>query len=157
VRIHPAPAQAGGPPIVVAGRQPAAMQRAATLGDGWMPYMYSPRRYAESVARIREEAQAVGRDLTGFGWTLFSFFSIRDDGDEARREVAQVMGGTYRQDFEQMVRSVAIAGDPGEVAARLAEYVQAGVRHFIFAPAARDRTPAWAELLRDELVPTATG
>src|SRR3954447_20396941 len=29
VRIHPAPAQAGGVPIVVAGRQPVAMRRAA--------------------------------------------------------------------------------------------------------------------------------
>src|SRR5205085_12525772 len=98
VRIHPAPAQPGGVPIVVAGRQPVAMRRAALLGDGWMPYLYSPRRYAESVARIREEAAAAGRDLTGFGWTLFSFLSIRTDGDEARREAAQMMGGPYRQD-----------------------------------------------------------
>jgi alkanesulfonate monooxygenase SsuD/methylene tetrahydromethanopterin reductase-like flavin-dependent oxidoreductase (luciferase family) len=155
VRIHPAPVQPGGPPIVVAGRQPAAMRRAATLGDGWMPYMYSPRRYAESVARIREEAATIGRDLTGFGWTLFSFLSIRPDGDEARREAAKMMGGTYRQDFEQMVRSVALAGNPDEVAERLAEYVQAGVRHFIFAPTSRDDAPAWARLLGQELVPAA--
>jgi len=155
VRIHPAPAQPGGPPIVVAGRQPAAMRRAATLGDGWMPYMYSPRRYAESVARIREEAAAAGRDLTGFGWTLFSFLSVRTDGDEARREAAQMMGGTYRQDFDQMVRSVALAGTPDEVAGRMREYVQAGVRHFIFAPTSRADAPAWTRLLRDELVPAA--
>jgi alkanesulfonate monooxygenase SsuD/methylene tetrahydromethanopterin reductase-like flavin-dependent oxidoreductase (luciferase family) len=155
VRIHPAPAQPGGPPIVVAGRQPGAMRRAATLGDGWMPYMYSPRRYAESVARIRDDAAAAGRDLTGFGWTLFSFLSIRSDGDQARREAAQTMGGTYRQDFEQMVRSVAIAGTPDEVAQRLAEFVQAGVRHFIFAPTSRDDVQTWAKLLRDQLMPTA--
>ena len=37
---------------------------AARLGDGWMPYLYSPRRYAESVATIRETAAADGRDLT---------------------------------------------------------------------------------------------
>ena len=46
VRVHPAPAQPGGPPIVVAGRKEPAMRRAALLGDGWMPYLYSPRRYA---------------------------------------------------------------------------------------------------------------
>ncbi|HZP27524.1 MAG TPA: LLM class flavin-dependent oxidoreductase [Acidimicrobiia bacterium] len=155
VRIHPAPRQPGGPPIVVAGRQPAAMRRAAILGDGWMPYMYSPRRYAESVATIRAEAEASGRDLTGFGWTLFSFISIRDDGDEARREAARFMGGTYRQNFEEMVRSVAIAGTPDEVTERLAEFVRAGVRHFVFAPAARDQTRTWAKLLRDDLVPNA--
>src|SRR5262249_46726477 len=45
VRVHPAPAQIGGPPILVAGRSEPAMRRAAQLGDGWMPYLYSPRRY----------------------------------------------------------------------------------------------------------------
>ena len=53
VRIHPAPIQPGGPPIVVAGRSEAAMRRAATLGDGWFPYLYSPRRYAASVDTVR--------------------------------------------------------------------------------------------------------
>jgi len=155
VRIHPAPRQPGGPPIVVAGRQPAAMRRAASLGDGWMPYLYSPGRYRTSVEEIRAHAAATGRDLAGFGWMLFSFISIRDDGDEARREAAAFMGGTYSQDFDAMVRSVSIAGTPDEVAARIAEYVDAGARHFIFAPTARDQTLAWAQLLRDDLVPAA--
>src|SRR5689334_11528585 len=52
VRIQPAPVQPGGPPIVVAGRQPVAMRRAATLGDGWMPYLYSARRFGESVRTV---------------------------------------------------------------------------------------------------------
>jgi probable F420-dependent oxidoreductase len=54
VRIHPAPAQPGGPPIVVSGRSEAAMRRAAERGDGWMPYLCSPRWHRESVARIGE-------------------------------------------------------------------------------------------------------
>ncbi len=157
VRIHPAPRQPGGPPIVVAGRQPAAMRRAATLGDGWMPYLYSPRRYAESVEQVRADAASAGRDLVNFGWMLFSFVSIRDDGDEARREAAAFLGGTYRQDFDAMVRSVSIAGTRDEVAERLREYVEAGVRHFIFSPCARDQSANWATLLRDELVPAAAG
>ena len=52
VRIHPAPVQPGGPPIIVAGRKEPAMRRAATLGDGWFPYLYSPRRYAASVDTV---------------------------------------------------------------------------------------------------------
>ena len=27
-------------------------RRAATLGDGWFPYLYSPRRYAASVKTV---------------------------------------------------------------------------------------------------------
>ena len=120
----------------------------AWSGGGWMPYLYSPRRYAESVATVRAEAAAAGRDLTSFGWMLFSFLSIRADGDEARREAAQFMGGTYRQDFDQMVRSVAIAGTPDEVAQRIAEFVDAGVRHFIFAPTSREDALGWATLIK---------
>ncbi len=84
VRIHPAPRQPDGPPIIVSGRQVAAMRRAATLGDGWMPYMYSHRRYRESVGRIHELADAAGRTLDRFGWMAYVPVCIDDDGDAAR-------------------------------------------------------------------------
>ena len=64
VKIHPAPHQPGGPPIIVAGRQEVAMRRAARLGDGWMPYLYSPRRYADSVTTVKATAAAEQRDLS---------------------------------------------------------------------------------------------
>lgn len=138
VRIHPAPLQSGGPPIVVAGRQPVAMRRAAALGDGWMPYLYSPRRYVESVEQIRAHAAAAGRDLSGFRWQLFLFTSLHDDPDLARQRAAEFLGGTYRQDFGDMINRVAAAGDVAGVTKRLQEFVDAGVREFIFAPCARD-------------------
>lgn len=135
VRVHPAPVQPGGPPIVVAGRKEPAMRRAARLGDGWMPYLYSPRRYAASVATIREHAAEAGRDLDGFGWYAFVFVNVDDDGDRARTGAAEAMGGTYDQDFRAMVDRVAAAGTPTEVQARIREFVDAGARHLIFAPA----------------------
>ena len=72
VKIHPAPVQPGGPPIIVAGRKEPAMRRAATLGDGWFPYMYSPRRYADSVGdhppdRRRCRARPLGVPLVRVG------------------------------------------------------------------------------------------
>jgi probable F420-dependent oxidoreductase len=154
VRIHPAPAQPGGPPIVIAGRQPAAMRRAARLGDGWMPYLYSPRRYADSVATIRRAADAAGRDLGGFGWYAFVFVNIDDDGDQARADAAVSLGGNYRQDFAAMIDHVAAAGTVPEVTQRLGEFVDAGVRHFIFSPAPghNDRSLVVQRLL-DEVIP----
>ena len=68
VKIHPAPVQPGGPPIIVAGRKEPAMRRAALLGDGWFPYMYSPRRYADSArssARPRRTPAVTSRASTG--------------------------------------------------------------------------------------------
>jgi len=135
VRIHPAPTQSGGPPIIVAGRKEAAMRRAATLGDGWFPYLYSPRRYAASVATITHTAEEAGRDLTGFEWCVFVFLNVNPDGDVARDEAARTMGGTYNQDFGAMVDSVAAAGTTDEVTTKLCQFHDAGARHFVFLPA----------------------
>jgi probable F420-dependent oxidoreductase len=155
VRIHPPPAQPGGPPIVVGGRKEPAMRRAALLGDGWMPYLYSPRRYAASVTTIREVADKAGRDLATFGWYAFVFVNIDSDGDHAREKVARFLGGTYRQDFKAMVDSVAAAGTSEEVTAKLSAFVEAGARHFIFVPAEPDdaRREQLVHRLVDDVMP----
>jgi probable F420-dependent oxidoreductase len=135
VRVHPAPVQPGGPPIVVAGRKLPAMRRAARLGDGWMPYLYSPRRYAASVETIRELAAEAGRELDGFTWYAFVFVNVDDDGDRARALAARTLAGNYDQDFTPLVESVAAAVTPQEVTAKLQAFVDAGARHFVFLPA----------------------
>lgn len=151
VRIHPAPSRPGGPPIVVAGRQPVAMRRAARLGDGWMPYLYSARRYAESVVAIRQQAAENGRDLSRFEWFAFVFVNVAEHADSARRELASYLGVTYRQDFDAMVDRVAVAGSQAQVVDKLTAFADAGVRHFIFAVASRE------ERSRRRIVDTLVG
>jgi probable F420-dependent oxidoreductase len=153
VRIHPAPAQAGGPPIVVAGRKEPAMRRAAVLGDGWMPYLYSPRAYAESVARINTIAAERGRDLSGFDWMLYLFTNVGDDVDASREELAGFLGGTYSQDFRAFVDRVAVAGTPDQVAARVQEYVDAGARHIIFSTASRTDRVGMTRRILEQVTP----
>jgi len=115
------------------------MRRAARLGDGWMPYLYSPRRYAASVETIRAVAADAGRDLSDFGWYAWIFVNVDADGDRARDGAARTMGGSYRQDFTQMVDSVAAAGTPAEVQQKLEAFVEAGARHFILHAGGRPR------------------
>jgi probable F420-dependent oxidoreductase len=153
VRIHPAPVQQGGPPIIVAGRQERAMQRAAELGDGWMPYLYSARRYADSVETIRRFAAGAERDLGNFEWLAFVFVNVDDDAEKAKEETAEFLGGTYRQDFHRMLAHIAVAGSPDEVVAGLAEFVRAGANHLVFTPATRTRSEAMALRIIDEIVP----
>jgi probable F420-dependent oxidoreductase len=141
VRIHPAPAQPGGPPIVVAGRQEPAMRRAARLGDGWFPYLYSPRRYAASVETVEQAAADAGRDLSTFGWYVFVFVNVDPDGDAAREEAARSMGGTYDQDFRAMVDRVAAAGTVDEVTEKMQAFYDAGARHIVFSPATAGADP----------------
>ena len=49
---------------------------AALLGDGWFPYLYSPRRYAASAELIEQTAAQAGRDLAGFEWCAFIFVNV---------------------------------------------------------------------------------
>jgi alkanesulfonate monooxygenase SsuD/methylene tetrahydromethanopterin reductase-like flavin-dependent oxidoreductase (luciferase family) len=139
VRIHPAPAQPSGPPIIVSGRKQVAMRRAARVGDGWMPYLYSPERYAMSVTKIREEAARHGRDLTDFGWYAYVFVSMDDDATVAATAARDFFGNTYRDDFEQFLDRVACVGTPEQVTDRLRAFVQAGARHLILVPCARQQ------------------
>jgi alkanesulfonate monooxygenase SsuD/methylene tetrahydromethanopterin reductase-like flavin-dependent oxidoreductase (luciferase family) len=156
VRIHPAPIQPGGPPVVVAGRQPVAMRRAARLADGWMPYLFSARRYAESVATVRAEAAACGRSLDGFGWLAYLPISVDDDRGVARERAAEFLGGTYNQDFYAMIDRVAVTGTPNDVAGKLQEFVDAGARHLILLPAVRENAAAMLTRVLTEIAPQVT-
>lgn len=153
VRMRPAPVTPGGPPIVVAGRKPPAMRRAAMLGDGWMPYLYSPGRYAKSAEMVRSLAAGAGRDLGGFHWCVFVFLNVHSDGDQARTETAEFLGGNYRQDFRAMVDAVATAGTAPEVRSKIQAFVEAGARHIIIAPASRTRATEIAERFAQEIAP----
>jgi probable F420-dependent oxidoreductase len=154
VRIHPPPLQGADLPIVVAGRQPVAMRRAARLGDGWMPYLYSPRRYAESVAIIRQTAAADGRDLERFEWFAFVFVNIDDDGDRARDDAAQFLGGTYTKgNFAAMIDRVAAAGTAEQVTTTLQAFVDAGARHLVFTPMVRGTARPLLDRLVADVLP----
>jgi alkanesulfonate monooxygenase SsuD/methylene tetrahydromethanopterin reductase-like flavin-dependent oxidoreductase (luciferase family) len=145
--------QKGGPPLLVSGRQAPAMQRAARLGDGWMPYLMSPGAYARSVEVIRREAEMIGRDLSGFEWMMYLYCSVRGDGDRARNDVAGFLGRAYGDKPGPMLARIAPAGTPEEVAGRLQEYVDAGVRHFIVSPASQSDTFEVVKLAAEEVLP----
>jgi alkanesulfonate monooxygenase SsuD/methylene tetrahydromethanopterin reductase-like flavin-dependent oxidoreductase (luciferase family) len=145
--------QPGGPPLLVSGRKPPAMRRAARLGDGWMPYLMSPSAYARSLQVIEDEARRVGRDLHGFEWMMYLYCSVRADGDRARDDVARFLGGAYGDKPAGMLDRIAPSGTPEEVAARLQEYVDAGVRHFIISPAAPEDTLEVVTLAAEEVQP----
>jgi alkanesulfonate monooxygenase SsuD/methylene tetrahydromethanopterin reductase-like flavin-dependent oxidoreductase (luciferase family) len=143
--------QAGGPPLIVSGRKEPAMRRAARAGDGWLPYLFSPTAYARSVETIK--AEAGDRDLADFQWMAYVYCSVRADGDEARRDVRDFLGRAYGDKPDEMLQKIAPAGTPDEVAKRLQEYVDAGVRHIVISPAAKQDTLEIVRLAATEVLP----
>ncbi|MBP7403612.1 MAG: TIGR03619 family F420-dependent LLM class oxidoreductase [Candidatus Microthrix sp.] len=61
VRVGPAPTRPGGPPIWVGGSSPAAVRRAAQLGDGWLPQGPPKGGMRAAIQRIGELREAAGR------------------------------------------------------------------------------------------------
>jgi probable F420-dependent oxidoreductase len=57
----PRPVQPGGPPIWVGGSTPAALRRAAELGDGWLPQGPPEQGMAKAIEEIRSRRDAAGR------------------------------------------------------------------------------------------------
>jgi alkanesulfonate monooxygenase SsuD/methylene tetrahydromethanopterin reductase-like flavin-dependent oxidoreductase (luciferase family) len=153
VRIHPAPIQPGGPPLIVAGRQKVAMRRAVRLGDGWMPYLYSARRYAASVATIRELAHEEGRDLAGFEWLGFLFTNVGRTHEEAVEQASGFLGGNYRQDFSAILPNVAVVGTADEVTEQMQAYVDAGARHLVVVTAGHPQPQEMQHRIVEDIFP----
>ncbi len=130
VNLDPKPVQQPHPPIWVSGRSEAAMRRCARYGTGWLPYMYTPEKLAESLSSIDGFAQEAGR-RNPVKPGLFIFFAVHEDRDEAIRMATERLSVQYNQDFSKLVGRYALAGNPEDCVERLLEYVDAGARTVI--------------------------
>jgi len=62
VRFEPKPVQRPWPPLHIGGDGPAALRRAATVGDGWIPMNTPLADIPARVARLAELRERAGRD-----------------------------------------------------------------------------------------------
>ncbi len=131
------------------------MLRALRYGNGWYPYMYSPRRYRESVQHVTELASKIGRDLTDFHWGISLHTCVHPSSQQAMRIGSEWILARYRipDDPEGLLRRAALVGSPQEIAERVQEYLDAGVRYFNFLCAcAADYVPRNLELVSEQVV-----
>src|SRR3954462_957575 len=127
--IRPAPAPAI--PVLVGGRSDAALERARTLGDGWIGVWVSPRRFAEAIERIGRDGLHTLQLWAGF--------------DRSLARTRRVLEDSYGLPFERFARYTPCGG-PEDVAAALLPYVEAGCRRFNFVPVAESLESAIADV-----------
>jgi probable F420-dependent oxidoreductase len=152
VTLMPKPIQKGGPPIWIAGRSEAAIRRAGRLADGYLPYLFSPERLRDSLAKVREEAEKAGRDPAAITCGIYQFICLADTYEEAKKISATDLQRRYNQPFEKLVDRYVVMGNPDDCVKRLGDFAEAGVTHFILVPMVRggeDFTPQIEGYARD--------
>ena len=133
VTLLPRPAQQPHPPVWVAGRSDAAMRRAALLGDGWYPYLFTVRRLRSSNEKIRAYAAEAGRDLAGFHWGINQPTVIGDSPQEALASAASNLGSRYvtaDRSAEDIARALCVTGTPDDCVKAIQDRIDAGTRDF---------------------------
>jgi len=114
ITMLPKPVTPGGPPIWVGGRAEGALKRAARLGDGWMPYVVTPKRVADGLDFIAREAERLAARIDRFGtrgpsvsWTLGPTY------EQALDVAAEILSKRYAMDFREPAKKYAAVGKPG--------------------------------------------
>ena len=130
-RLLPATRQEGGPPIWCGGRQPAALKRAGELADGYISYVITPEMYADALSQIEAAAEAAGRELAGFGTGHLLFARIDENFEAALEEATKTLSVRYNMDFRRAAQRYAALGSPADVAAKIGEFRDAGLRHCV--------------------------
>ena len=125
-----APARPGGPPIWLGGGSPSALRRAC-CDDGWLPYPPEPGAYASGLATVREAAIEAGRSADDITPALFVSAVITDSVQAGRETLEAFSQASYGMPLAQLETIQAVTAClPEHVAARLRQFVAAGVRHF---------------------------
>jgi alkanesulfonate monooxygenase SsuD/methylene tetrahydromethanopterin reductase-like flavin-dependent oxidoreductase (luciferase family) len=124
-RQLPAPAPV---PVWVGGSSEAALRRAATLADGWMPLFLSAAEYRAALERLAKEVDRVGREAGEVTPSIVLFVSIDDDAGVGRRRGTGWMSSLYGIPAKAFDHHL-VAGTAAEVADVVTTYRDAGAEH----------------------------
>ena len=113
-------------PLYVGGSAEGAPRRAGELADGWIMGPFGTLRdFAPAWRVVQDAARAAGRDASALTAGRLVYVAVDDERGRAREVLRGFLHGYYGSRFD--VDQSAIFGPPREVAARLAEHVEAGV------------------------------
>ncbi len=137
MRLEPAPAQPGGPPIWIGSwGSDAGLRRVARLGDGWLASAYNttPEEFATAWAKLRELLPLHGKDPETFPNALATmWFRVEEDRAAARRVLEEWVGPTVGRDPDELADRV-LVGPAEECVERLTQYAEAGVQRVFLWP-----------------------
>jgi probable F420-dependent oxidoreductase len=148
----PRPAQRPRPPVLVGGYVDAVLRRAATLGDGWLTYFYTPESFTRGWEKVKAFAREAGRDPT----TLTATNQLAVAVGRSRDETAADMRHWLQTEWDTAAWSEstiehAIHGSPAECVDQLRAHVRASVDRIVLIPYRYQ--PEQVERIAQEVLP----
>ena len=131
VLMTPPPRQNGGPPIWCGGRKDPAFRRMGRLADGYVSYVVTPEMYSEALTKIADEADTCKRTISLFGTGHLIFTRVDDSYELALEEATNSLSKRYNMDFRKAAERYAALGSANDVAKKIKDFYDVGVRHII--------------------------
>ena len=99
------------------------------MGDGWISYVVSPDQYRAGLETISLASE--GRKLARFG-TGHLLFGRLDETYEVALDIATAsLSKRYGMDFRSAAQRYCALGRPEDVAEKVKQFIDAGVRHVV--------------------------
>ncbi|MGE2832635.1 LLM class flavin-dependent oxidoreductase [Mycobacterium sp. SMC-4] len=109
-------------------RYRAAIERVATLADGWQTAVTTPEEFGRKWDEIRTAAEAAGRDITALTSSAHLMINLGSSRDEARAEGKRFLDTYYSMDStDEILDRWGAFGTPEEVIARVDQYLERGL------------------------------
>jgi probable F420-dependent oxidoreductase len=132
VPMQPKP-PAGTVPIWLAGGAPAAIDRAARLGDGWIGAGSAPlAAFADQCTALLQALEEHGRDRESFPRSRRVYVAVEDTRAEAVRRLTPLLDGMYSA--PGMTERSGVCGPPAVVAEVLRGLADAGATELLLNP-----------------------
>jgi probable F420-dependent oxidoreductase len=125
--MEPKPVQKPNPPVWLGGSAPAAVRRAARIGDGFFGAGSSTTAaFAEQVKVLREALTGQGQDPGAFPVAKRIYIAIDDDAGRARSRMADALAGVYGRAFGSTLMPVTVTGPAADCVRGVQEVADAG-------------------------------
>jgi probable F420-dependent oxidoreductase len=150
--MYPKPVQQPRIPILIGGYVDRVLQRAATAGDGWLTYFYTPESFTKSWDKIRNFATQGGKDPDKLMNASQLPVMIGKSKDAVQADMLDWLNKEW--DFPEnsdCSRDSAIMGSVDECVAQLKAHLDAGVQKIIFVPYKYRKDQV--ELIAKEVIP----